>query len=318
MRDEQIREIIKRFIFLIPLLLFVSLFIFWFARVVPGDPALIRAGPNATPETVEMIRHELGLDQPILVQYKDYMWGLLHGDLGRSIIHPDESVMDLIVPRIKISAPIGLTAFFISIFFGTIVGLLAAVKGGWIDSILMLFSIGTISIPVLISLQFLILVLAVYLGFLPTSWSGGWESIFSLNMIIPTIALSLPGMGAIARQVRNYTMPVLNEDFVMVAEASGFSFWHVSLRYILRNSLLPLITVIIPALFSVIMGAFFVEKIYGIQGMGVLMVDVAFQRDFDVLTSFTMITAFLFVIGNLIADIVYTIVDPRISFSKTK
>lgn len=319
MKDEQVREIIKRLIWLPIMIFLVTLAVFLFTRLVPGDPALIRAGPNATPEMIASVRHQYGYDKPVLVQYKDYMTGLFRGDFGESTIYPDEDIKDILVSRAKISAPIGFIALVLSLIVGTIIGLVAAIKKGWLDSLLINFSVSFMAIPTIIIVLFLILFFSVYLHLLPTSWSGDWTRIASLSMVIPVAALFLGSIGGFARAVRTYTMPVLESDYVIAARASGFSFWRVAFKYILRNSLLPLITGIIPAFFFVmITGSFFVETIYGIDGLGAFLVQTAFRRDYDVLMTMIVLSSALTVVSYLVTDIAYIYADPRISLSGKK
>ncbi len=278
-----------------------------------GTLPWLRAGPKATEEAIERIRHEMGFDKPVLVQYADYMKNLAKGDLGESMVYPGKTVKGLIFERILISAPIGLAALFIALFLGTVAGLVAALRrGSWVDNSLIGTFLFFSSIPTLIFVQFLILLLALKLHLFPAKWSGGWESIFSLQMLIPVLTLSLVSVAGIARLVRTTTLAVLDENYVRMARAKGLPSRVVATKYILRNALLPLVTVIILAIFTLIEGSFFVEYLYGIPGTGQFMITSIFQRDYNVIMGMTMLLAFLFVIGNLVADISYRFIDPRV------
>ncbi len=312
---------IRRRLVWIPIfLLLTSLGVFFMGRFGPGDPALVRAGSRASEETIERIRHEMGFDKPVLVQYGDYMYNLIRGDFGDSLVYPDKKVIDLILPRIPISAPIGFASLFISLFLGIIAGLIAALKRGkWQDNSLIGVSLFFSSIPTLILVQFLILLLSLKLKLLPTSWSGSWESVFTLQMVIPVLTLSLVSVAGIARLVRTMTLGVLDEPYVKMARAKGVPYHVVAVKYILRNALLPLVTIIIASLFgTVLAGSFFIEFLYGIPGIGQFAVTSIFQRDYNVVMALAMIGSFLFVVGNLVQDILYGKIDPRVVVTRQK
>lgn len=317
MREATIRYIIRRLIWLPIYLLIVSVLVFSIGRFGPGDPALVRAGPRASEETIERIRHEMGFDKPVLAQYTDYMKNLAKGDLGESMVYPGRSVKDLIFERIPISAPIGLGALVIALFLGTLAGLLASLRRGtWVDNSLIGTFLFFSSIPTLVFVQFLILLLALKFHLFPAKWSGGWESVFSLQMVIPVLTLSLVSVAGIARLVRTTTLAVLDENYVRMARAKGLPSRVVATKYILRNALLPLVTIVILAIFTLIEGSFFVEYLYGIPGTGQFMITSIFQRDYNVIMGMTMLLALLFVIGNLVADISYGLIDPRVQITK--
>jgi len=292
--------------------------VFYIGRYGPGDPVLIRAGPKATEETVEQIREELGFDRPVYVQYADYMIGLVQGDLGESInVQPGKSVKDLVIPRIKISAPITLSALAISFSIGTVVGLIASFRRNtWMDS----GFIGTFlffsSIPSLIMVQFMIMLLALKMNLVPAGWSGDWHSVYTTNMIIPVLTISLISVAGVARFVRATTLAVIGENYVRTAKAKGLPSWVVATRHVLRNALLPLVTVVVTAVFTAFEGSLFVERIYGIPGMGVFMVDAVFAREYDIITSMTVIIAMLSVVSYIVADILYKSIDPRVDLTK--
>ncbi len=318
MRDDLIRYAFGRLLFLPFYLLLVSFIVFSIGRYGPGDPVLLRAGPKASEETVEQIRKDLGLDRALYVQYADYMKGLATGDLGESIsLHPGKNVKDLIWPRIKISAPITLSALLIAFSLGTLIGLVASFKRNtWIDSGLIGTFLFFSSIPSLIMVQFMIMFLALKMNWVPAGWTGDSKSVFTTNMIIPVSTLSLISIAGVARFVRATTLSVIGENFVRTAKAKGLPPWVVASRHVLRNALLPLITVIVTAVFTAIEGSLFVERVYGIPGMGVFMVESVFAREYDVITSMTVIISMLSVISYIVADILYKFVDPRVDLTK--
>lgn len=318
MRDDLIRYIIKRLAFLPIFIFIVSFIVFFMLRLAPGDPVLLRVHAGASEEAVERIRHELGLDKPLPMQYVYYMKDFFTGDLGESfVLKPDEKITDLIVPRMLISAPINLMALGIAFTFGTALGLLASFKRGtWIDysviGIFLLFA----SIHSIILVQFMILIFAVKLQWLPAGWTGDWHSVFSLNAVIPVFTIALLAIASVARFVRTTTLIVIDENYVRTAKAKGLPGYIVATKYVLRNSLLPLVTMIVPAILLCWVGSLFIERIYGIPGMGVFMVEAVFARDYDIITSLGMIIALVSVIAYLIVDIIYKFLDPRVDLTK--
>jgi peptide/nickel transport system permease protein len=321
MRDDKIRYITRRVIWAVFIYLpLISLMIFYIGRFGPGDPALVRAGPKASEEAIERIRVEMGLDKPIIVQYADYMKDFMRGDLGESLVYPDKDVAELIFERVPISAPIGFSSVLIAIVVGTIVGLTASLKRGtWVDNFLIGDFLFFSSIHTLILIQFLILIFSLKLGWLPAKWSGGWEGIFTLQVIIPIFTLSLVSIAGIARLVRTTTLNVLDQPYVRMARAKGLPYRVVALKYILRNALLPLVTIVVGTFFGVMLaGSFFVEHLYGIPGIGQFAIRSIFQRDYNVIMGLMMMGAILFVVSNLVQDIVYGKIDPRVVVTRKK
>jgi ABC-type dipeptide/oligopeptide/nickel transport system permease component len=257
------------------------------------------------------------------------MWNLRSGDFGESYtIYRGQKVWDIIWPRMLVSAQPGLVALVIAFSLGISVGIFAALRQGtWLDP----FAIGSFlfvqSIPVLVSLPFLMLIFVVKLGWLPaTGWGGprvdvGPQDIalgiFSAHIVLPAIALSLPGVAGIARLVRATTLSVLGEDYVRTARAKGLPEIEVVGRHVARNALLPLVTVIGLSLITLIEGAFFTEYILGIPGVGQLAVTAAQSRDYDVILALVLIVTFAFVMANLVTDIAYTLIDPRVRLGES-
>lgn len=300
----------------IPLILFVaSVVTFSLGRYGPGDPATLRAHPGASPETIEQIRHEMGLDRPVWEQYGDYMSGVvLHGDFGESLRYPGVSVRELIVPRMWISAQLGLIALSITFILGMIVGTVAAYsRGKWLDPALISFFLFFQSIPTLISIPFMLWLFVVKLEWLP---AAGWEGVFSKNIIIPVLVLSLPGIASVARLMRANVLAVLGEDYVRTARAKGLSEFVVIRRHVVRNALLPMVTIVGLSLVSILEGAFFTELLYGIPGIGRLSLESVFNRDYDVIMALFLIIGSVFIVLQIVVDVAYAFIDPRIRLDK--
>ena len=321
--------IIQRLLWLPFILFVVSFFSFTITRLGPTDAYDVLAGGRSDPETLERVRHEKGLDKPIYEQYGIYIKKILtKGDFGESVsILRGVKVWDIIWPKMLVSIQPGIVALVIAFTIGTTIGLFAALRQGtWMDP----FSIGSFlffqSIPVLVTLPFMVLIFVVRLGWLPaTGWGGPSVNvgpqeislgIFSTHIILPAIALSLPGIAGIARLVRATSLSVLGEDFVRTARAKGLPERTVVIRHVPRNALLPLTTIIGLSLVTLLEGAFFVELILGIPGVGQLGVQAAQSRDYDVILALVLMLATVFVIANLLIDIAYTFIDPRVRYER--
>ena len=321
--------IIRRLLWLPVVLIVVSFFTFTIARFGPGDPVTVLAGQHRDPEAFERLRKELGLDKPFYQQYYIYMSNVLQGDLGRTVTIPPQgaAVRDVIWPKMLVSLQPGIIALFIGFTVGTAVGIFSALRQGtWMDP----FVIGSFllfqSIPVLVSVPFLVLIFVVKLGWLPAVGWGGPEvdvgpqnislGIFSRHIILPVIALSLPGIAGVARLVRATTLQVLGEDYVRTARAKGLRERTVILQHVSRNALLPLITIIGLSMVTLLEGAFFTETILGIPGIGRLGFQAATSRDYDVILALVLIVSTTFIIANLLIDIAYTFIDPRIRYDQ--
>lgn len=308
--------LVRRLLWL-PLILFIVTFVtFFLCRHVPGDPVELRAGPRADEETIQRIRDDLGLNDPIYEQYVRYMGGVVQGDFGESLSRPGTPVSDLIFPKMWISAQLGLVALVIVFGLGIPLGVLAALRQGtWMDP----FSIGIFlffqSIPVMVMVPLLQMLFVLQLSLLP---SAGWDGLLSEKIIIPVIALSIPGIAGVGRLMRATTLSVLDEDYVRTARAKGLDEVTVVSRHIARNALLPMITIVGFALVSLLEGAFFTETLLGIPGVAQLAVTSVFQRDYDVIMAFTIITATAFVAMNIVVDIIYTIIDPRVRYDSVE
>jgi ABC-type dipeptide/oligopeptide/nickel transport system permease component len=313
-----------------PVIVFAAtFFIFMLTRFGPGDPVEVAAGQHASPETIERIKTERGLDEPFYQQYATYMKKLItEGDFGTSYtIYRGVPVTEIIWPRMMVSLQLGLVSLVIAFSIGIAIGLLSALKQGtWIDPA----SIGSFlffqSIPTLVTVPFLVLILATRLHLLP---ARGWDGpqvdigpgdgfalgIFTTYIIIPAIALSLPGIAGVARLVRATSLSVLGEDYVRSARAKGLPEFTVITRHVARNAMLPLVTVIGLSLATLLEGAFFTEAILGIPGIGGLSLEAVQSRDWDIITAIGIVGATTFIFAALVIDLVYPLVDPRVSYT---
>jgi len=297
----------------------VSLATFALGRFGPGDPVEILQGQYHDPEVVERIRHERGLDDPFFVQYGRYMRDVLHGDLGTSVAPLGRPVEDIIFDKMWITIQYNLVALVIIFAIGIPVGIWAALRQGtWQDPLTIGFFLFFRSVPVLVTIPILQFIFALKLGWLP---SGGWVErdilflkigILDKRIIMPILALSLPGIAAVARLMRAQTLEVLDEDFVRTARAKGLREFVVISRHVARNALLPMTTIVGFALVGLLGGSLFVETLFGIPGIGQFTWQAVGNRDYDVIMAVTLITATAFIVANLVTDITYGFIDPRV------
>ncbi len=311
--------ILRRLLLLPVILLIVSFVTFALGRYAPVDYVEIQAGPRAQPETIERIREERGLNDPVPVQYVRYMGNVLTGDLGVSTRYQGFPVEDVIFPRMWISLQYNAVVLVLTFAIGLPMGTWAAMRRGtWQDPL----SIGVLlvfaSAPVLISIPLLQWLFAVKLGVLP---SGGWSEaeylgvelgLFSKHAVLPILALTLPGVAGIARYMRGQVLEVLDQDFVRTANAKGLQAGVVVTRHVARNALLPIVTILGFELAALIGGSIFIETLLGIPGIGLLAFESIKSRDYDTITAIVLVGSTIFVLTMLLIDIAYGFIDPRI------
>jgi peptide/nickel transport system permease protein len=302
---------IARRLLWVPVLLFIVSFItFVLGRFGPGDPVQIMLGPRAAPEAVERIREQLGFNDNVAVQYGRYMLGVLQGDFGESLKYRGRSVGELIGSRIPVSAQLGLAALIISVGLGIPMGLFAALKQGtgW-DTVAVAGTLLGQSLPVFLTAPVLLIVFALKLDVLPTH---GWGGFFDTRIVLPALVLGIPGVAIITRLTRASTLDVVKQDYVRTARAKGLNEGAVRTRHILRNALIPVVTTLGFALAGLASGSFIVEGFFGIPGVGLLAIESLFSRDYPVIMALTLIGTTLFVLANLVVDLAYPFLDPRI------
>ena len=316
---------IARRIMIAPItLLAVMLFTFALTQVAPGDPVRIISGQRTPdPERAELIREEFGLNGSFAERFGDYVVGFVQGDLGLSYFNrsPQRSVQELLGERIWVSAQIGLIALFLIYLFGIPLGVYAALhRGQWHDpaliSVLMLLTAPpTLVIQPLLT-WLLVLKGDAFFGLFGFDVPSVWTSGDPASFIIPVFVLTVPSLAGMARFVRVSVLTVIDEDYVRTARAKGLGQRTVVYRHVLRNALLPLSTVMGLSVVGVVTGTIIVETLYGIPGVGAFIFQSITQRDFNVLLGFVMLVATLLVIANLVVDVAYVFIDPRIRYSR--
>jgi len=309
--------IIRRLISLIPVLLIVGVIVFGIVHFTPGDPAAVMAGQSGTPEQIERIRQSMGLDRPLSEQFIDWFTGILRLDFGESIFL-GMSVTDAIVERAQPTLLLTTYALMVQMMIGVPAGVIAAVKRNSIlDRLLMVVSISGAAIPTFFLGILLILFFSVRLRWLP---SGGYVPLTEdpiahwKAMIMPAFALGFSSAALLARMVRSTMLEVLREDYVRTAFAKGIAQRQVVVRHALRNALIPVITVIGASMGALLGGAVVTELVFTIPGMGRLVVQSIARRDFPVIQGAVMIIAGIYVLVNLLVDILYVYIDPRVRY----
>lgn len=304
--------ILRRLLFLPLTLLVVSFATFYITRWGPGDPISIYSGQYRDEEAFDRVRAQYGLDKPIIQQYGIYVERvLLHGDFGVSFRYRDRSIPDIIWPKIWVSMRLGMYAFALTFLIGIPIGVYAAIKQGtWLDPFIISVFLFFQSLPALVTVPIMVLVLAAKLHWVPP---GGFDGIFSKSMIIPTLALSLPGIAGIARLSRATTLGTLHDDFVRTARAKGLDERVVIGRHVARNSIVPVMTTVVGlSLVGLIEGAFFTETLLGIPGIGSFVFESVNGRDYNVILAIVLLITTAFVLANLLVDLALIIIDPRV------
>ena len=309
--------IVQRVLATIPVMAVVALVVFLILRLSPGDPATVIAGDYATPEAVAKIRANLGLDQAIHVQFLTWVWRLLHGDLGISIFS-NLPVAQLIAQRVEPTLMLGLTTLTFAIVVAVPLGALAAWRAGsWIDRTVMVMSVVGFSVPVFVLAYVLIYLLAVKGGVFPVQgYVSPSEGLlpFLHAIALPAFTLSAIFIALIARITRASVLEVLDEDYIRTARAKGLPERRVLMRHALRNAAVPIVTVIGLGVALLIGGVVVTESVYNIPGMGRLVVDAILKRDYPIIQGLILTFSFVYIVVNLLVDIAYTALDPRIRY----
>lgn len=313
-----LRYILQRVLAAIPVMLFVALFVFLLLRLTPGDPAAIIAGDTATPEQLDQIRASLGLNDPLHIQFLTWMGNLLQGDFGTSILS-GTPVIDMIGRRMEPTISLALTTITLSIIIAVPLGVIAAWKHGTIiDHLVMALSVLGFSVPVFVIGYVMISVFAMDLKWFPVQGFrpiGEGIGAFLERIALPTFTLTLLYIALIARITRTSMLEILGEDYVRTARAKGLDERKVLMRHALRNCSVPIVTVIGIGFALIISGVVVTESVFNLPGLGRLTVDAVLARDYPVIQAVILIFSLIYVVVNLLIDIAYVLLDPRIRYS---
>jgi peptide/nickel transport system permease protein len=301
-------------------LLIVSLITFGLMRLIPGDPAAAIAGMSVTSEQLELIRKDLGLDEPFVVQLAKWYGGLLQGDLGRSILM-GQDVMEVTMIRLPVTIALSLYALVLTLALGLVSGIIAALRQNTVvDQLTMVFSMIGISVPNFFLGLLMILLFAVHLGWLPT---GGYISLWDdpvgwlRTSTMPALSLALLQMGLLARITRSTMLEVLRQDYIRTARAKGLPGRLVVVKHALTNALIPITTVVGIIISLSISGAVVTESLFSIPGMGQLLTQAVLNRDYPMVQGGLLLTTTFLVVVNILVDIAYALLDPRVRYERS-
>ena len=309
------RVVLRRLALSIPILILVSIMVFSLIHLIPGDPVTVMLGQEATPEVKQALRHELGLDRPLVIQYFVWLGRVVRGDLGRSLVDRT-SVLDQIRLRLPATIELAIGAFLIALLIAIPAGVLSATRRGRaVDYASTVVALGGLSLPSFWLAMLLIIVFAVRLQWLPAS---GYVPFFEnpranlTAMLLPMFATGIRESAFLMRMLRSSMLEVLHADYVRTARAKGLRERAVVLRHALRNGLVPVVTSSGLVIAGLLGGLVITESIFSIPGFGRLIVDAIFQRDFITVQGAILVSAVLVVLVNLVVDLLLVVIDPRI------
>ena len=309
--------IIRRILATIPVMAVVGIFVFLLLHLTPGDPAAIIAGDYASPEDIKRIRAKLGLDEPIYIQFGTWVWQLMQGDLGISIFS-DLPVSHLIAQRIEPTLALSIFTIIMAVLFAVPLGVLAAWRAGTlIDRLSMVIAVFGFSVPVFVIGYLLMYVFAIELKWFPVQGYVSYRDgviPFLRSITLPSVALALLYSALIARITRASVLEVLTEDYIRTARAKGLASNVVLMRHALKNAAVPIVTIIGIGIALLIGGVVVTESVFNIPGLGRLTVDSILRRDYPIIQGIILLFAGVYVFINLLVDIAYTFLDPRIRY----
>ena len=304
----------RRLIMTVLVIVLVMTFLGALVHIIPGDPVTLMLGPRATPELIAQVRSQMELDKPVYAQVSNFMVNAAQGDLGVDFV-TDTSVMNLVMQALPPTLALAALSLILAAVFGIPLGILSATRpNSLLDRVTAVFSVSMITIPPYVAGLLLLVIFAVRLNALPSIGSGDISDPvdYFLHLILPVTALAITWIGYIARLVRSSMLEVLNADYIRTARAYGLSDRRVAYKYALRNAIIPTIAVLGVAFGSLIGVAIFVEVIFARAGLGMLVFDAIQARNYPLVRGGVLAIAILFVLANLVADLTYQIVDPRI------
>lgn len=302
--------LIRRILITIPLLLGVIFIVTISFDLIPGDPAALILGEFATEEAVAELRGRLGLDRPLLIRYADTVISAAQGDLGRSL-NDRRPVVTILAETFPYTAQLAASAIVLVLVFGIPLGLLAAMRpGSLLDNVIRVVSLAGLSMPVFWTGLVFMVIFAVELNWVPVSGTGTWK-----HLVLPAVTLALPSLAVIARMTRSTVLEVLREDFIRTARAKGVSERTLLLKHMLRNAMIPIITVLGLQLGQMLGGAVLTETVFAWPGVGRLTVFAIFNRDYVLMQGVVMVLASVYVVVNLLVDLSYGLFDPRVRYA---
>lgn len=318
--------LLRRLVFLIPLLLGITLLSYALMLLAPGDPTAMLLDPKVKPADLIRIKENLGLNKSIMVQYFIWLKHLVQGDFGYSYIN-GRPVLGLILERIPATLMLMSCSMLITLLCTIPLGILAALRRDtWVDNVITVFTFVGMSIPTFWLSLLMILYFSLNLGLLPSSgmidpvrassgfWSQSWD--VAAHMVLPLLVMTIGSLAGLTKYMKMGMLSILGQDYILTARAMGFSNRVVSWKYAAKNAALPVITLMGMSLPNLVSGSFIIEYIFAWPGMGRLGVDSVFMRDFPVIMGIILISSLMIILGNLLSDIAYAVLDPRVSYAK--
>jgi len=300
--------IFKRMLFVLPVVWAVVSLVFLLIHIVPGDPVRNALGDNATPAQVFALKQKLGLDLPLAQQYANYWRGVLHGDLGVSLANPNDKVLDRILVRYPATLELALAGLFVALLIAIPLGVTAGRhQGSWIDNVASVIALLGISTPGFVLGPLMIYLFSLKLDLLPVSGRGGFE-----YLILPAVTMGAALSAILTRMVRSSVIEELGEDYVRTARAKGLSENQVIYKHVLKNGLIPVVTVLGLQFGVLLAGAIITETIFSWPGLGRLTIDAINARDYPLVQGCILMIAITYIIANLLTDLAYRLLDPRI------
>jgi oligopeptide transport system permease protein len=306
-----IRYVARRIVYMIVALFIIVSITFFISKALPGDPF---SDPKLTPHVRAQLYEKYGLDEPLYVQYAKYMANVAQGNLGNSYFYESRPVSLMILQRLPISAFIGIQAVIFGLVIGMVLGIVAALRHNtfW-DSLAVVVAILGVSVPTFVLAPVLQYWLGLKLGWFPVAYFESW-----IYSVLPSLALSVFVVSTVARFMRTEMLEVMGQDYITLAKAKGLSGLAVILKHVLRNAMIPLVTVMAPLTIYIITGSLVVEQIFAVPGIGEQFVDSVLVNDYAMILGTTIFFSVLFILALLIQDILYGIIDPRIRVSGAK
>jgi oligopeptide transport system permease protein len=306
-----IRYVARRLLYMVAALFIIVSVTFFISKAVPGTPF---ANPKLSPQVREQLFEKYGLDEPLYVQYAKYMANVARGDLGNSYYFEGRPVSQMILQRLPVSAFIGIQAVIFGLFIGMVLGIVAALRHNTVwDTLAVVVAILGVSVPTFVLGPLLQYWLGLKLGWFPIAFFESW-----IYSVLPSLSLSVFVISTVARFMRTEMLEVMGQDYITLAKAKGISGLGVIVKHVLRNAMIPLVTVMAPLTIYIIVGSLVVEQIFAVPGIGEQFVQSVIVNDYSMILGTTIFFSVLFILALLIQDIMYGIIDPRIRVSGAK